>query len=111
MTLNGKLPAFCIPQPRQHKQMFFACQGSSRRSQYSVLVRTLPITRLTGHLASEVLGAVSQEIQAERNQPCRESCYPSCESSTNSPTVDARRLQTEGLLHQPIDFSRMRRDV
>jgi hypothetical protein len=59
---------------------------------------------------SEVLGAVNRETQAERNQPCRESCYLSRESSTNSPTFAARRLRIEGLLHQPIDCSRMQRD-
>ena len=63
--------------------------------------------RLDDKGRSEMLGAVSQETQAERNQPCRKSGYRSCESSTNEPTVDAWRPRTEGLLHQPIDCSQM----
>ena len=37
----------------------FACQGSGRRSQYSVLVRTLPVTNQAGGISSEF--AVARE--------------------------------------------------
>ena len=60
---------------------------------------------------SEVLWTVSRETQAERNQPCRESCCRSPEISTNVPTFDARRPRIEDLSNQAFDFRRMRRGV
>jgi hypothetical protein len=47
-------------------------------------------------------GHISRETQAERNQPCRESCYCSPEISTNVAISDPHPLQTEELSHQPM---------
>ena len=65
---------------------------------------------LACHICQMSVGAISREIQAERNRPYRESRYPSLEISTNVAIFDARCLQTEELSHQPIDSHRMRRD-
>src|SRR6267378_6666187 len=65
---------------------------------------------LACHICQMSVGAISREIQVERNRPYRESRYPSLEISTDVAIFDARCLQTEELSHQAIDSHRMRRD-